>query len=173
MPLHITWECCKCKSKGSQSLWSISRNHKYYSDRRYVCKHFYVRIDTVSSTGFFGIGWKNEITLEADYNGWTKTVIHGIFNKNHMEEQSVAQFGNLVFHARVSDYKEKYPTCGYNLQNKIEYNERMEQQRREQEEKKRKYQNDIKLKLDRLFQEEMEEKKEEEEKKRRRKEKRK
>ena len=136
MPLHLTWECCKCKSSGSQSLWSISRNHKYY-ERRYVCRHFFIRIDTVSSIGFLGIGWKNEITLEVEHNGWTKIVLHGVFNRNYMEHEDYAQFDNLVFHARVSDYKGRYPNCGYNLQNRIEYNEIMEQQRREQEEKKR------------------------------------
>lgn len=173
MPLHLTWECCKCKSSGSQSLWAISRNHSY-SDTRYVCSHFKIRIDTVSKICFFGIGWSNHVEVEVTYkNNWTRTVIDQTFNTNFMEYQNSLQFDNVVFHARVSDYKNNYPTCGYSLQNKIEYNERMEQQRKEQEEKKKKYQRDIKLKLDKLFQEEMEEKKKARRKKRTRTKKRK
>ena len=51
-----------------------------------------------------------------------------------------------------------------NLQNRIEYNEMMERQRREQEEKKRKCIQDIKLDLAKLFEEGKEEKKDEEKK---------
>ena len=165
MPLHLTWECCKCKRSGSQSLWAIRSNHSY-SDTRYVCSHFSIRIDTVSKIRFFGIGWSNHVELEVTYkNNWTRSVIDQTFNTHFMEYQNSLQFDNVVFHARVSDYKGNYPTCGYSLQNEIEYNERMEQQKKEQEEKRKKYQRDIKLKLDKLFQEEMEEKKKQEEKK--------
>ena len=55
MPLYFIGECCKCKEKVCQDIWSISRDHKY-ADSRYVCSHFDVEIDHVSSIGFFGIG---------------------------------------------------------------------------------------------------------------------
>ena len=42
---------------------------------------------------------------------------------------------NLVFHARVSDYK-GYPTCGYKIQAEIEKNEKAKKQKREELEKK-------------------------------------
>ena len=149
MPLYLTWECCKCKrsSRDSQSLWSIYRNHKYNYSRT-VCEHFRIYIDTVSKIGFFGIGWKNSVTVEVYYQNYysPKIVIEDTFCKNHTEAENYVQFDNVVFHAKVSDYSGNYPTKGYNLQNNIEYNETMERQRREQEEKKRKCIQDIKKK---------------------------
>ena len=122
MPLYLTWECCKCKrsSRDSQSLWSINRNHKYnYS--RIVCEHFRIYIDTVSKIGFFGIGWKNSVTVEVYYQNYysPKIVIEDTFCKDHTEAENYVQFDNVVFHARVSDYSGNYPTKGYNLQNNI------------------------------------------------------
>ena len=169
MPLHLTWECCKCKSSGAQSLWSISRNHKY-NYYRYVCSHFDVDIDTVSSCGFLGIGWENYITVEVKYKkyNYTRRVFRETFNKHFMEHEDYVEFDNVVFHARVSDYSGRYPTCGYNRQREIEYNERMEQQRREQEEKKRQYERNVKSQIEKLFQflndKKKEEQKEEEKK---------
>ena len=165
MPLYLTWECCKCKKTGSQSLWSISRNHKYHY-RNYVCQHFDISIDTVSSIGFFGIGWKNEITVEVYYKKYCswRTVINRPFCKGDTEDEDYVQCDNIVFQAKVSDYSGLYPTCGNSIQNRIEYNERMEQQRREEEERKRKCKQDIKQKLAKLFGNGKEEKKEEEKK---------
>ena len=50
-----------------------------------------------------------------------------------MEHESYACFSNrAVFHARVSDSRGMYPSCGFNLQNKIEYEEHKEKQRLEE-----------------------------------------
>ena len=138
MPLYAICQCCKCKNSVSQDLWSISRNHKY-SDSRYVCSHFNVEIDHESSTGFLGIGWRNTIKITAYYkpNYERRVVIDRTFKKNDTEYQDYVNFSNkAVFHARISDYRGNYPTCGYNAQNDIDYierEEREEQERREQE----------------------------------------
>ena len=63
MPLYLVFQCCKCKNSISKDLWSIAKDH-YYSDTKYVCEHFDVIIDHKSSIGFFGIGWRNEITIK-------------------------------------------------------------------------------------------------------------
>ena len=105
MPLHLIFQCCKCKNSLSHDIWSISRNHKY-SDSKYVCEHFDVIIDHESSCGFFGLEWRNEITIKAYckiYNN-TKTVIDRTFNINFMEYQDYTRFNNIVCHARISDY---------------------------------------------------------------------
>ena len=138
MPLHLTFQCCKCKSSLCQDLWSISRNHKH-AYAKYVCSHFDIIIDNESTCGFFGFGWFNEIIINVycKRTSTTKKLIDRIFNRNFMEYQNYARFGNIVCHARISDYRGNYPTCGFNLQNDIEYNERMEQQRREARERRR------------------------------------
>ena len=138
MPLHLIFQCCKCKKYLCHDIWSIARNHKY-SDSKYVCQHFNVIIDHESSCGFLGIGWRNKITIEAYCKTYydTKTVFSKTFNKNYTEHQSYARFNNLVCHARISDYRGNYPNCGFNLQNEIEYNEKLEQQRREERERQR------------------------------------
>ena len=135
MPLHLICQCCKCKNSLSNDLWSITRNHKY-SCRRYVCPHFDVDIDHASSIGFFGIGWANSIKIKAYYkpNSISQVIIDKTFSENNKEYQNYAKFSNkVVFHARISDYISNYPSCGFNMQNDIEYNERMEQERRERE----------------------------------------
>ena len=138
MPLHLTFQCCKCKSTLCQDLWSISRNHKH-AYAKYVCSHFDIIIDNESTCGFFGFGWFNEIIINVycKRTSTTKKLIDRIFNRNFMEYQNYARFGYIVCHARISDYRGCYPTCGFNLQNEIEYNERMEQQRREARERRR------------------------------------
>ena len=166
MPLHFTWECCKCKSSDSQSLWAISRNHKY-SGKRYVCSHFDINIDTISHIGFLGIGWSNEITVTVTYkkNDSRKTLIDRTFNKKFMDYQNYVIFDKIVIHGRVSDYRSS-PTVGYSIQRDIEYNE--ERQRRE--EQRRQYERDKKLQLAKLMErgndnEEKENLKEEEQRK--------
>ena len=106
-----------------QDLWSISRDHTY-SESRYVCSHFNVEIDHQSSIGFWGIGWRNTITIKAHYkpSGTTKNIISRTFRRNDTEYQSHAVFSNkVVFHGRVSDYDGRYPDCGNSIQNDIEY----------------------------------------------------
>ena len=125
MPLYVICECCKCKESVSQDVWAISRNHKY-SNSRYLCTHFDVEIDTESSIGFLGYNWRNTITVRAYYKptGNKRTVISRTFNKNSMEYQDYEKFSNkVVIHARVSDYRGNYPTCGNNIQDEIEYEE--------------------------------------------------
>ena len=147
MPLHLIFQCCKCKSSLSHDLWSIARNHKY-ADSKYVCPHFDVIIDHISLCFLFV--WRNEITIKAyckvTYD--TKTVIDRFFDRNFMEYQNYERFGNIVCHARISDYKGIYPTCGFNLQNEIEYYERMEQQRRKERERRRQVERNRQLLLD-------------------------
>ena len=96
MPLHLIFQCCKCKKYLCHDIWSIARNHKY-SDSKYVCQHFNVIIDHESSCGFLGIGWRNKITIEAYCKTYydTKTVFSKTFNKNYTEHQSYARFNNL------------------------------------------------------------------------------
>ena len=123
MPLYFIGECCKCKESVYQDLWSISRDHKY-SESRYVCSHFDVEIDHQSSIGFWGIGWRNTITIRAHYkpSGTKKTVISKTFNSNNTEYQDYAVFDNkVVFHGRISDYDGRYPDCGNSIQNDIEH----------------------------------------------------
>ena len=143
MPLYAICQCCKCKKSVSQDLWSISRDHKY-SGSRYVCEHFDVDIDHESRIGF-GFNWRNTITISAYYkpNYESRVIINRTFKRNDTEFQDYVRFSNkAVFHARVSDYRGQYPSCGYNAQNDIDYNESREQERREQkrkeEEQKRK-----------------------------------
>ena len=152
MPLHLIFQCCKCKSSLSHDLWSIARNHKY-ADSKYVCPHFDVIIDHESL--WFLFVWRNEITIKAyckiTYD--TKTVIDRFFDRNFMEYQNYARFGNIVCHARISDYRGNYPTCGFDIQNEIEYNERMEQQKREERERERRRQEerDMQLQLENMI----------------------
>ena len=123
MPLNFICQCCLCKNSLSQELWSISRDHKY-SESRYVCSHFDVEIDHQSSIGFWGIGWRNTITIRAHYkpSGTKKTVISKTFDSNNTEYQDYAVFDSkVVFHGRISDYDGRYPDCGNSIQNNIEY----------------------------------------------------
>ena len=90
MPLYLVFQCCKCKNSLSKDLWSIAWDH-YYSDTKYVCEHFNVIIDHKSSIKFFGIGWKNQITIKAicKINCYsTKTVIDQTFNSSFTEYQN-------------------------------------------------------------------------------------
>ena len=166
MPLHLICECCKCKESLSQDLWAISRNHKY-AESRYLCEHFDVEIDHVSKTGFFGIGWSNEITVRARYKptGTKKNVISRTFSKNSMEYQNYIKFNKVVIHARISDYRDNYPTIGYSVQDDIEYNEererqrqeklRLQRQRREEMRRQEEMQRQEELRLERQRREEM------------------
>ena len=147
MPLHIICECCKCKKNQFKfDIWSISRNHKHYSESRYVCSHFDVEIDHESSIGFFGLGWSNHIKIYATYksNYERKNIIDYVFRSNDTEEQAYQIFSNkIVFRARVSDSKNNDPTCGADIQERMDYNEieekqKLEQKRRQEEENKRK-----------------------------------
>lgn len=152
MPLHLIVQCCKCNQSISHDLWSIARNHKY-ADSKYVCDHFSVTIDHESSCGIFGIGWRNEVKVSAycKINYMTRTLINKTFNKSFMEYEDYARFGQIVCHARISDYRGNYPRCGFNIQNEIEYNERMERQRREEMERRRKEERDMQLQLENMI----------------------
>lgn len=157
MPLHLIFQCCKCRNTLSHDLWSIARNHKY-ADSKYVCQHFDVIIDHESEWGF-GFAWRNEIIIRAycKINYITKTVIDRTFNRNFTEYQNYARFNNIVCHARISDYRGNYPSCGFNLQDEIEYDELMEQQRREERERerererRRQYERDLTLQLETMI----------------------
>ena len=162
MPLYLIYQCCKCKESGSQDLWSISRDHKY-SSQRYVCQHFDVEIDHESKIGFFfGIGWRNKIKVTAYYKPGCirKTILERTFKKNDTEYEDYAKFSNeAVFHARVSDYRDRQPSCGFNAQNDIDYNERREQERLEElrrqqrikEEKERQYKRELESKKQKII----------------------
>ncbi len=122
MPLHLICECCKCKQSFSQDLWSISIDNSY-SDQRYVCSHFDVEIKHESSIGFWGIGWKNKITITANYkpDSSRKVIIDKTFDSYNTEYQNYSIFDNkVVFHARISDYKDNYPNIGFSRQEDIE-----------------------------------------------------
>ena len=152
MPLHLIVQCCKCKESLSHDLWSIARNHKY-ADSKYLCSHFSVTIDHESSCGFLGINWRNEIKISAycKQNYLTRTIIDRTFNRSFMEFEDYAKFGNIVCHARISDSRGNYPHRGFDIQNEIEYNERIERQRREEMERKRQEERDMQLQLDNMI----------------------
>lgn len=146
MPLHIIGECCKCKGKFYFDIWSISRNHKYLNEYKRVCDHFDAEIDHESSIGFFGWGWSNHIKLYAFYkqNYEKKIIIDETFRSGDTEYQNYKVFSNkIVFRAKVSDSRNDDPTCGMDIQERLDYEEireqeRLEQQRRQEEENKRK-----------------------------------
>ena len=101
MPLHLICECCKCKQSFSQDLWSISIDNSY-SDR---------------------IGWKNKIAITANYkpDSSRKVIIDKTFDSYNTEYQNYSIFDNkVVFHARISDYKDNYPNIGFSRQEDIE-----------------------------------------------------
>ena len=152
MPLHLIFQCCKCKNSLSHDLWSIVRNHKY-ADSKYVCSHFNVIIDHESSCGFLGFRWENYITIKAycKINYCTKIIISRTFNSGFMEYQNYERFDNIICHARISDYKRNYPDCGFNLQKDIEYNERIEKQKREEMERKRQYERELELQMENMI----------------------
>ena len=75
--------------------------------------------------------------MEVENKGSTKKVINKLFNGECTEYEDFVQFDNLVFHARVSDYQGKLPTCGYKIQAKIKEKEKAEQQKREEQEEKK------------------------------------
>ena len=135
MPLHIIYECCKCKIKDNLSIWSIKSDHGY-SYNRYLCEHFDVDIEHKSSIGFFGIGWRNEIKVYATYkkNSSRRLLINRTFSINETEYQNYIKIDNVVIHARISDYKDINPICGKNIQRNldIEYNTKLERQRQEE-----------------------------------------
>ena len=55
------------------------------------------------------------------------------FDIHNTEYQDYVVFSDkFVFHARISDLRDNYPTIGNNLQNEIEYKENFEQERLEQ-----------------------------------------
>ena len=161
MPLHLIFQCCKCKGYLSHDLWSIARNHKY-ADSKYVCCHFNVIIDHESSWGF-GFAWRNEIKIKAECKIYplTKTVLSQTFNRNCTEHEDYAIFNNIVCHARISDYRNNFPSCGDSIQRNIEYNERREQERREEMERRQReemerqrrmqYERDLTLQLDNMI----------------------
>lgn len=134
MPLHLIAECCKCHSFISQDLWAITQNHSY-SGKKFVCSHFDVDIDHESSVGFFGFGWRNKITIKVYYKPecCIKKIIDMTFDIHNTEYQDYVVFSDkFIFHARISDFRDNYPTIGNNLQNEIEYKENFEQERLEQ-----------------------------------------
>ena len=68
-----------------------------------------------------------------------------------MEYQNYERFDNIICHARISDYKRNYPDCGFNLQKEIEYNERIEKQKREEMERKRQYERELELQMENMI----------------------
>ena len=166
MPLYLIAQCCKCKNSISLDIWSIKRNNGY-SGKRYVCEHFDVNIKHESKIGLFGIGWSNRIKVTAYYKPryCSKDIIDRTFRKGDTEFEDYETFCNeAVFHARISDYSNNWPTKGNNRQNDIEYHEKREQQRREQErrrqEQRRQLQRECDLQLSRLIEKEKEEEEE-------------
>ena len=170
MPLYLIAQCCKCKGSISKDIWAIKWNHGYLG-RRYVCGHFDVEIDNESSTGVFGMGWWNTITVIAYYKpcDCRKEIFRYTFKKSDTEYQDYKIFNNkVVFHARVSDDSNNYPDVGNNRQNDIEYHERREQERGEQERRKlkrreeqqRQLQRECDLQLGKLIEKEKEEEEE-------------
>ena len=126
MPLHLVCECCKCRANYILQLWSISINHKYSNEPIPLCSHFDIIIDNESNVGFLGFGWSNHITLTAidKHNNESKTIIDKVFNLSLTEYQNYNIFSNkIIFHARVSDYENKFPTCGFYAQDDIDKNE--------------------------------------------------
>ena len=132
MPLHIRGECCKCKSNFFFDIWSISRNHKFSGQYIHICNHFDAEIEHESSIGLFGWGWSNHIKLYAIHkqNNEKQIIIDEEFNKKNTEYQNYKIFSNkIVFGARVSDYRYNYTTCGMDIQDRIDYEEKIEKQR--------------------------------------------
>ena len=132
MPLHIICQCCKCKSIFILHLWTISINHKYANESKYICCHFDVKIDHESNIGFFGLGWSNHIIIEAfdKNNNEKKIIIDHMFNDKFTEYQNFVIFSNkIVFHARISDFEYKSPNMGFEIQKIIDYNEILEKKR--------------------------------------------
>ena len=133
MPLHLIAECCKCHCLISQDIWTIRQNHGY-SGKKFVCSHFDVDIDHESSTGFLGLGWRNKITIKACYKpeNSSKIIISRTFYVSNTEYEDYQVFSDkVVFHARISDFTNNYPTIGNNRQNEIEYKENLEHERLE------------------------------------------
>ena len=131
MPLFLVFECCKCRTKNSHTLWSISSDHKYSFERTF-CSHFNVDIDHESTIGFFGFGWMNKIKIAAYYkpSASRKTIFSKIFQADDTEYEDYAVFDNkVVFQARISDYKGQYPNFGNFIQYDIEYNKNKEEER--------------------------------------------
>ena len=78
--------------------------------------------------------WRNRIIIKANYKPecCTKILIDRTFNKNNTEYQDYKVFSDkVVFHARISDFRNNYPTIGNYRQNEIEYKERWEHERLE------------------------------------------
>ena len=118
----------------AQDLWAIKKNHGY-SFKKYLCSHFDVDIDHESSTGILGFGWCNRIIIKVYYKpeDCIKILINKTFNINNTEYQDYKVFSDkVVFHARISDYRNNYPIIGNNIQNEIIYKERWEHERLEQ-----------------------------------------
>ena len=164
MPLHLIAQCCACKGRISLDLYAIKSNHGY-SGQRFVYDHFDVNVDHESSIGFLGINWSNKIKVEAIYKpeGCSQMIIDKTFDGDNMEYQNYKIFNNkYVFHARISDYRNKNPDIGFSHQEDIEYNERREQQRLEQlrreqerrEEQQRQLKKEYELRLSKLKQKE-------------------
>ena len=80
------------------------------------------------------MGWIIKINIKAYYKPeyCIKTIINRTFDIHNTEYQDYAVFSDkVVFHARISDYKNNYPIIGSNLQNEIEYKENLEHERLE------------------------------------------
>ena len=152
MPLYIIYECCKCKIKDNFSIWSIKSDHGYSYDR-YLCEHFDVDIDHKSNIGFLGIGWSNKIKVYVTYKkyGSRLELINYTFSRNDTEHEKHIEIDNVVIHARISDYKNRNPTHGNNIQRKldIEYNAKLERQR--EEERRREEERDLQRQIDRMI----------------------
>lgn len=103
--------------------------------KNFFCSHFDVDIDHESSTGFLGLGWCNKITIKAYYKpeNSSKIIISRTFYVSNTEYQDYQVFSDkVVFHARISDFKNQNPTIGNIRQNEIEYKENLEHERLEQ-----------------------------------------
>ena len=83
---------------------------------------------------FYRLGWRNKITIKAYYKpeNSSKIIISKTFFVSNTEYQDYQVFSDkVVFHARISDFTNNYPTIGNNRQNEIEYKENLEHERLE------------------------------------------
>ena len=83
---------------------------------------------------FYRLGWRNKITIKAYYKpeNSSKIIISKTFFVSNTEYQDYQVFSDkVVFHARISDFTNNYPTMGNNRQNEIEYKENLEHERLE------------------------------------------
>ena len=133
MPLHLIAECCKCHCFISQDIWTIRQNHGYSGKKFFVVILMQILIMKVVQD-FQDWGWRNKITIKACYKteNSSKIIISRTFYVSNTEYEDYQVFSDkVVFHARISDFMNSYPTIGNNRQNEIEYKENLEHERLE------------------------------------------